>query len=592
MRDSYRSLRLWLSTAFRAAPGLVVLQCAMQTAQSALAPIQTLGVSWLVNGMASHSSLLPAVALIIASLASSALTEALFEPLSSTVYERVHCRLHKEMLELTGSIPGIGIHENVETANRLELLRGETWRLSRSARTLMLVLGTLVSTATVLWLLISIDPVLTLLPALGLVRVWLAGRGGKLLWSAVERTTPHTRLVNRLLDISGDPRHGVEVRVFGLRRALAERVRAHLALVRAEQTRANWRGAALEVSANVVFAAAYIAAIAVTVVRARGGALSPGDVALVILLSAQVDHATSSLATSTRELGQLLNLFSGYVWLRDHAAELRRRAEGAKDAPAQLRSGIDVRGVKFRYEGSERWILDGIDLRIPAGSTIAVVGDNGAGKTTLAKLLLRLYEPSEGAIVIDGEDLSAIDAGQWWSRTAAGFQDFCRFEFTALENVGLGDLPKAQDERAVRSALRRGDAEIVVDNLPNGLRTQLGTRFGEGVNPSLGQWQRLALARAFMRSAPLLLLLDEPTAALDPEAEDALFARFAAASRGVSMSGGITVLVSHRFSTVRMADIIIVLSDGRIQEVGDHEGLMRRRGRYSELFDLQARAYR
>ncbi len=593
MPETLRSLALWLRTAFRAAPGLVTLQCLMQAVQSALAPAQTLGVAWLVNGIANGQSLIPGTTLIIATLASAGVTEALFEPLSSTVYERVHCQLHKELLELTSAIPSIALHEHAETANRLELLREETWRLSRSARTLMLVLGTLVSTVTVLWLLIGIEPVLVMLPVLGLVRVWVAGRSGKLLWAAIDRTTPHSRVIDRLLEIGRDPRHGVEVRVFGLQRELAGRIRELFKHVRTTQSAANWRGAVFEVSANIAFGLAYIAAVTLTVVRARRGELSPGDVALVILLSAQVDHAASGLATSARELGQLLGLFSGYVWLRAYAAKLTRSADGGgKQAPTALRSGIELRGVAFRYEGSERRILNGVDMAIPAGSTVAIVGDNGAGKSTLAKLLLRLYDPTEGAILVDGQDLRGIDATSWWSHIAVGFQDFCRFEFTAWENVGVGDLPRVADDRVVLSALEKGGARAVVDNLADGLDTQLGTQFADGVDLSVGQWQRLALARAFMRPRPLLLLLDEPTAALDPEAEHSLFERFAAASRDVSGSSGVTVLVSHRFSTVRMADIIVVVADGKIAEVGDHNELMRRRGRYAELFDLQARAYR
>ncbi len=591
MRDTYRSFALWLRTAFRAAPGLVVLQCLMQVLQSSLAPVQTLGVSFVVNAIAAGRSVVPGVVLIAVSVGCAAMTEALFEPISSTVYERVNSLLHQEILELTGRIPSVAIHENAESANRLDLLREETWRLSRSARTLMLVLGTLANTAAVLGLLIRVEPVLVLLPALGLVRVWLAGRSGKLLFSAIERTTPQTRLVHRLLDTSRDPRHGVEVRVFGLQHELLHRIREHLTFVRTTRSRAGWHGALLEGSANAAFTLAYVAAVAFTLLRARQGELSPGSVALVILLSSQVDRAATSLAAGARELGQMLRLFSGYVWLRDHADRLIHASGGHEDAPEELRSGLQVRDVRFRYEGATRWILDDLNLSIPAGATIAVVGDNGAGKSTLAKLLLRLYDPVDGSVLADGRDLRRIDPDHWWTRTAAGFQDFCRFEFTVRENVGLGDLEHADDDRALLLALEKGDATAVAEGLPDGLDTRLGSRFG-GVDLSLGQWQRLALARALMRPRPLLVLLDEPTAALDPDAEHALFSRVAAASRGVSESGGITVLVSHRFSTVRMADIIIVMSDGRIEEIGNHETLMERGGHYAELFDLQARAYR
>jgi ATP-binding cassette subfamily B protein len=229
-------------------------------------------------------------------------------------------------------------------------------------------------------------------------------------------------------------------------------------------------------------------------------------------------------------------------------------------------------------------VLKGIDLKLPAGSTVALVGENGAGKTTLVKLLARLYDPTTGRILIDGTDLREIEPHSWRQRISAGFQDFVKYELAAREVVGIGEVQRMTEEHAIEAALVRGDAQPVVAALPNGLDTQLGKKFSGGVDISGGQWQRLALARAFMRDRPLLLLLDEPTAALDPEAEHTLFERFAEASRvAARQTGGITVLVSHRFSTVRMADLIVVLVDGQIAESGTHDELVARGGRYAEL---------
>jgi ATP-binding cassette subfamily B protein len=220
---------------------------------------------------------------------------------------------------------------------------------------------------------------------------------------------------------------------------------------------------------------------------------------------------------------------------------------------------------------------------------IAIVGENGAGKSTLVKLLAKMYEPTSGRILVDDADLSRISADAWRTKLAGAFQDFFRFELHARHSVGVGDVPRLDDEAAVATAVGRAGADDVIAHLGDGLDTQLGPTWPGGVEVSFGQWQKLALARAFMRDGPLVLVLDEPTAALDAETEHALFERYAAAAR--APDGRITVLISHRFSTVRMADLIVVLDGAKVAEVGSHEELMARGGQYAELYDIQAAAY-
>jgi ATP-binding cassette subfamily B protein len=218
---------------------------------------------------------------------------------------------------------------------------------------------------------------------------------------------------------------------------------------------------------------------------------------------------------------------------------------------------------------------------------VAIVGENGAGKTTLVKLLSGMYRPTSGRILVDGVNLADMPSDAWRARLSGAFQDFFRFELTAGRSVGLGDLPRLDERPAVLAAVERAGAADVVERLAAGLDTQLGPTWDGGVELSFGQWQKLALARGFMRDAPHLLVLDEPTAALDAETEHALFERYAAAARG----DGITILVSHRFSTVRMADSIVVLDGARVVESGSHESLMARGGHYAELYGIQAAAY-
>jgi ATP-binding cassette subfamily B protein len=248
--------------------------------------------------------------------------------------------------------------------------------------------------------------------------------------------------------------------------------------------------------------------------------------------------------------------------------------------------------VSFAYPGTHKLVLDDITLTLPARAVVAIVGENGAGKSTLVKLLAKMYEPTSGRICIDRTDLAQIDTAGWRARLAGAFQDFFRFEFKARHAVGLGDHPRLDDDSAVQAAVGRAGAGDVIAALPAGLDQQLGPTWPHGVDVSFGQWQKLALARGFMRDRSLLLVLDEPTAALDAETEHALFERYAASVREQGGNGRITILVSHRFSTVRMADQIVVLDGARLAETGTHEELMARDGQYAQLYGIQATAYR
>jgi ATP-binding cassette subfamily B protein len=341
-----------------------------------------------------------------------------------------------------------------------------------------------------------------------------------------------------------------------------------------------------------VFGAAYVGAI---VFVSSGLGSPPGDVLLVLAAGARL---SAYIGATVGEIGFLRGIWMDgsirLAWLEDYAASLGARAD--LPVPARVNTGIRFEHVSFAYPGTERLVLEDVSLELPAGAVVAVVGENGAGKTTLVKLLGKLYEPTSGAIYVDDQPLARMPADEWRTRLAGAFQDFFRFEFRAGESVGLGDVPRVHDALAVTQAVDRAGAQDVVRGLAAGLETQLGATWPEGVEVSFGQWQKLALARGFMRDEPLLLVLDEPTAALDAETEHALFERYAAAAHGNrdanQASGRITVLVSHRFSTVRMADLIVVLDGAHVVEVGSHEDLLARRGQYAELYGIQAAAYR
>ncbi|GAA1563384.1 MULTISPECIES: ABC transporter ATP-binding protein [Kribbella] len=594
MPKSVRILWLWITTSFRAAPWLMTISTVLVAARAITAPAQTYGVSRLVQGIASEQSgtIALGVAIIVGGLAVSFLADGLGTPLQDTAQERMAGRVHADLLDVTTGIPGLSHHERPDVADRLELVRERAWRMGVGAEVLLWAFATVTNTVTVLTLLGSVHPVLLVLPLLGGVRIWSAYLSSTRQQKAWEDSMPQERLVERLIEVAKDPRTGLEVRVFGLGKVLLDKIFA-LQTERFERrvAAARW-GGKVDGAVRLVFGLAYAAAIVWVVARARNGYASAGDVVLVLLLAPQVDQMTGGIAQNVYWVGEVVRSFSRYDWLREYAKQNAWRSSRTP-APVRISDGIELRDVGFSYPGSESAVLSGIDLKVPAGTAVALVGENGAGKTTLVKLLARMYDPTSGRILVDGEDLATIQPDAWRSQLSAGFQDFVKFEFTAREVVGIGDLERAGDEDAVLAAVARGDAESVVAGLPRGLDSQLGKKFTDGVELSGGQWQRLALARAFMRERPLLLLLDEPTAALDPEAEHRLYEQYAEAAKiAAAETGGITVLVSHRFSTVRMADLIVVMHRGRVEEFGTHEDLLTAGGRYAELFELQARAYR
>jgi ATP-binding cassette subfamily B protein len=337
-----------------------------------------------------------------------------------------------------------------------------------------------------------------------------------------------------------------------------------------------------------VFGAAYVGAVVFVSTRA---ASSPGDVLLVLAAGSRL---SAYIGATIGEIGFLRGVWMDssrrLAWLEDYAAAFTATAD--RPVPAEVRDGIRLDHVSFNYPGTSRVVLDDVSLTLPAGAVVAIVGENGAGKTTLVKLLAKMYEPSSGSIFVDETPLARVPADAWRARLAGAFQDFFRFEFSARHSVGLGDASRMDDDAAVRQAVDRAGAADVVARLASGLDTQLGPTWPGGVDLSFGQWQKIALARGFMRDRPLLLVLDEPTAALDAETEHALFERYAEAARTDSHGGRITILVSHRFSTVRMAQLIVVLDGAKVVEAGSHEELMAKRGQYSQLYGIQAAAYR
>jgi ATP-binding cassette subfamily B protein len=504
--------------------------------------------------------------------------------------DKVTIALEAHVASLQASIATIAHQERPEYLDRLSMLRNQVFVLDHMYMAVFSMLGWILRLGVTLALLASIHPVLLLLAVFAVPTVWTSTWRPEVERSAQESGAQASRLARHLFNVATTASPGKEVRVIGMGSHLATERRAAWERWYGRVASARWGSAFWHALAWAVFGCAYVGAVVFVSSVLRGSA---SQVLLVLAAGARL---SAYIGATVGELAFLRGFWMDgsrrLAWLEDYASAVA--AAGDRPVPSELRQGIRLEHVSFTYPGTSHVVLEDVSVKLPAGAVVAIVGENGAGKTTLVKLLAKMYEPMSGAIFLDETPLARVPASEWRKRLAGAFQDFFRFEFRAQQTVGLGDVPRLEDAPAVSAAVDRAGAGDVVTRLTAGLETQLGPTWPGGVELSFGQWQKLALARGFMREEPLLLILDEPTAALDAETEHALFERYAAAARGSAekQNGRITILVSHRFSTVRMADLIIVLDGARLVEVGTHEELMARKGHYAELYGIQAAAYR
>jgi ATP-binding cassette, subfamily B, bacterial len=504
--------------------------------------------------------------------------------------DRVTIFLESHVARLQASVPTLEHHERPEYLDRLAILRNQVFTLDHMYMSVFSTSGWILRLAVTIVLLSSVSPWLVLLVAFAVPTVFTASWRPGIERAVEESVASRDRLARHLFVLGTTAPPGKEVRLTGIGSRLVDDRRKAWEDWYGPMASARWSSAFWHAVAWAIFGAAYVAAV---VFVASGLNAPVGDVLLVLAAGSRLSQYVGA---TVGEIGFLRGIWLDgarrLAWLEDYSRAIDERADAV--VPDRLQEGIRLEHVSFRYPGTERLVLEDVDLELPAGSVVAIVGENGAGKTTLVKLLCRFYDPTAGRVTVDGTDLARMPSSQWRTRLAGAFQDFFRFELRAWETVGLGDLDRLDEQPAVETAVERAGARDVVARLARGLDTQLGVSWDEGVEVSFGQWQKLALARGFMRDHPLLVVLDEPTAALDAETEHALFERYAHSARDEAgrRDGRITVLVSHRFSTVRMADVIIVLDGARVVEVGTHDLLVARGGQYAELYGIQAAAYR
>jgi ATP-binding cassette subfamily B protein len=399
------------------------------------------------------------------------------------------------------------------------------------------------------------------------------------------RQTPIRRQLDYLRVLGGSKEAAKELKLFGLAPFLTERFSRLSNQIYDEDVALARRRLVAGSFLSMIGTAGYYSAYVFVIWRTITGVLSIGE---LTFLAGAVQQASSNIQ---QIFSTVSSIADQALFLTDLIAFFEMRPAiaskpNALPAPRPIARGFEFRNVSFRYPGSSRLVLDGLNFQFRQGERVALIGENGEGKTTIVKLLTRLYDPIEGQVLLDGVDLREYNLEDLYREIGVIFQDFMRYEMTARENIAVGRIGRIDDLPLLQQSAQKSMADEVVGRLPHGYEQMLGRRFDGGVDLSGGEWQKVALARAYLRDAQILIL-DEPTAALDARSEYEVFQRFAELT-----AGKMALFISHRFSTVRMADRIVVLENGRIAEDGDHEQLTHLGGRYAEMFELQAASYR
>ena len=494
----------------------------------------------------------------------------------------INTRIIRKALELD-----LSHFENAEYYDKLQNARREAdWRSLQIVNGGFYLLQNVITLLSFGALLLRFSPLLTLILFAATMPAFIAqSRFAELTFRVISWRAPEARRLWYLEHLLTDYDAVKEIKLFGLGETLLGRY-ANLfwKFLREDQAIAQRRSLA-SLGWGLLATLSYYGAYAWIVYRAVGGSITLGDMTLYLGIFRGSQNTFEAIFQGLSELYEnglfMSNLFA-FLELQPQMVI----AAQPVPAPKEIRQGIEFRGVSFRYEGHAEWALRDVNLSIRPGEKIALVGPNGAGKTTLIKLLTRLYDPSEGHILLDGVDLRDYDLRELRQRIGVIFQDFVRYHFPAAENVGLGQIEALDDRPRIESAAQKSGAHPIIIALPEGYETILGRWFHSGRELSGGEWQKIALARAFMRDCEVLVL-DEPTAALDAENEFKVFQQF----RELTVNK-MAVLISHRFSTVRMADRIFVIDKGQINEHGTHAELLAQGGTYARLFTLQAEAYK
>lgn len=594
-RRQLRAFVAALAIQWRACPAASAVALAITAATSAATASQAWMLKRLLDelgrGSAGHRS---ALAFGLAAAVISGVSLVLLqvaEYLQVIIRRRTTLAVDRGLFGKAATFRGLQPFEDPQFQSRLRAAERAAASVPQEIGHLMETLvRTLVTVTTLLGVVVMVSPALALVlaasAAVGFVAQMLRSRADV---GSIDRMVHSDRWRDAYRALLLDVKAAKEIRIFGLGRLFLERLTAATERSTAEELAAERRAALLQALLAALSAASAALGVTLALGAVARGQLAPGDVVLLLAAIAGISNVFAGLLITLGTVGRTLTMFHRYL----EVMALPSDPPGPSAALEPLRRGIELRDVWFRYDAESPWILRGVDLVIPQGAAVALVGLNGAGKSTLVKLLCRFYDVERGQILWDGVDIQAIDPRALRRRIGATFQDFMTYDLTAQENIGLGDVERLDDLPRVRHAARQVDLDDVLAALPQGYATLLSRALPEteqsdspGMALSGGQWQRVALARSILRSDVDLLILDEPSSGLDAVAEQQVHRTLADHAHGRTR-----LLISHRLSALRAADLIAVLSDGKIVERGSHDALMALGGTYAHLFTLQASGY-
>ena len=598
LRDIIRIVPRVYSFLWQVTPGYFAISCAIMVV-TALIPAAIIymtkvivdGVVEAASGGGDWTELVTPVAVVFALWLVETLLGSVSNMVQSMLGERVEFSAQERIVEKAGSLD-IAFYENPKFYDQLRHAQDQLYQVTGIVWSSIGLLRSGVGLTAMAGLLTILHPLaivvlfVTVLPSL-----LMQGFFARLYFDFDTQWVRNYRMLDYLKRLLTSRDSAKEIRIFTLKDALVARFRDFRETQLRAFLRMQLRSLRVRTGLDVVSLAGVASIWAYAVYQAALARITVGDLTLVFNAAQQARGQLNALVGSGGQVYEQALFATRFFDLLDMdpasvEAALAPPTANPEPVPTPMTRGIEFRNVSFKYPGTDKWILRDVSFEIPARSKVAIVGENGAGKTTMVKLLSRLYDPVEGEIRFDGRDLRGYDLAELRRDVAVVFQDFFRYDLSAADNVGFGEVRALDDRDRIQAAAKQAGAHDIIEALPKGYDTVLGRTFDEGVDLSGGEWQHLAISRAFLSDAQVLVL-DEPTAALDAFKEHRLYEQVAELSANKTV-----VFISHRFSTVRMADLIVVVEDGQMTELGDHETLIERNGKYAAMFNTQAARYR